>query len=159
MADANTCPLDDVHPPKEESINVFKELLPDIRKKIVGLRKMYTSMFPIYSMNSESVANPGPEHDIVQGAIAAEDYDDTKLAHSVKEDSLVEVRVGKTAYGVHIFGKVKVLDGNKYILVRMFSGEEDGKKLRRLHSIFTGFEGGDRNLFWNDDVPIEFFNE
>lgn len=90
---------------------------------------------------------------------AAEGVSDTELAHSIKEDGLIEVRVGTVAYGLFVFGKVKVLDGTKVVIVRLFVGTQDGQKVHKLHSIFTGNEGGDRELFWNDDVSIEFFSD
>jgi len=75
---------------------------------------------------------------------AVKDLSDHELA-SFSASDLESVRVGLSAYGLHIFGKVKIpaLD-NAYIHVRVFGSAKDGtdgssvdEREYSLHSIHT----------------------
>jgi hypothetical protein len=46
MATAETVDLGPAHPPKEESIAAFNTILPDIKSKLVHLRRDYNSTWP-----------------------------------------------------------------------------------------------------------------
>ena len=80
------------------------------------------------------------------------------------------MRVGETAYGLHLFGKVKLpaLD-NGYVHVRIFISAKDGtdgsdleERVAKLHSIHTEElvkDDGDhvyRAIFGKDDT-LEWF--
>lgn len=77
---------------------------------------------------------------------------------------MTEVRVASSAYGMHLFGKVKLEkleDG--YIQFRAFVPNAGNSEVVKLHCIHTeekGAEGGDkkyRAIFGKDDV-LEWFD-
>lgn len=81
------------------------------------------------------------------------------------EADLTEVRVGTTAYGIHIFGKVRIPampdSGPAYIHFRMFSpGSGEEAKLHCIQTEEKDEEGGGktfRAIFTKDD-PLEWFD-
>lgn len=89
----------------------------------------------------------------------------------MSSSDLEAVRVGSSAYGLHLFGKVRIpaID-NGYIHVRIFVAAEDGTdggtvedRVAKLHSIHTEEvvkDGGDRvfrAIFGKDDA-LEWFD-
>jgi hypothetical protein len=143
MADASTCELLPSHPPKARAINTFTTLLPTIKQKLIHLRHTHDAHEPSYFAAVKSLS-------------------DDELTSFTAHD-LVAVRAGDVAYGVIIFGKVKIPeakaeDGSQgYVFVRWFVGgndkdgdgkieKENGEVDTKFHSIYTEekpAEGGD----------------
>ncbi|CAH0055059.1 unnamed protein product [Clonostachys solani] len=117
MATAETVDLGPPHPPKEDSIVAFKHTLPEIKHELIRLRREYTKHEPEYFAAVEHL----------------EDEDLRKFDIS----NLTAVRVATSAYGIHLFGKIRIPalpdSGPAYIHVRLFISEEPAK----LHSIHT----------------------
>jgi hypothetical protein len=117
----------------------------------------------------ETIPNiPEPEHE-PEYFRAAKDLSDSDLSSFTSSD-LESVRVAETAYGLHLFGKVKIpgLD-NGYIHIRVFISAKEGtdgssveERQAKLHSIHTEDvvkEDGDhvfRAIFGKDD-KLEWF--
>ncbi|GAB1311174.1 SnoaL-like domain-containing protein [Madurella fahalii] len=119
MATADTVDLSESHAPKEESINVFRQIEHELKKTLVHLRHEHTKHEPEYFA-------------------AVKHLSDAQLA-GFGPDDLQEVRVAVSAYGVHLFGKVRIPampdDGPAYIHFRAFTGGPDDQA--SLHSIHT----------------------
>ncbi|CAG9939828.1 unnamed protein product [Clonostachys rosea f. rosea IK726] len=117
MATAETVDLGPPHPPKEDSIVAFTHTLPEIKHELIRLRREYTKHEPEYFAAVEHL----------------EDEDLRKFDVS----NLTVVRVATSAYGIHLFGKIRIPalpdSGPAYIHVRLFISEEPAK----LHSIHT----------------------
>ncbi|KAJ4008332.1 hypothetical protein NW766_009324 [Fusarium irregulare] len=106
MATAETVDLGPAHPPKEDSIVAFEQILPELKKKLVHLRHDYNN------------------HDLV----------------GFSADEFEQVRVATSAYGIHLFGKLRIPamtdpSGPAYIHFRVFIG--GGDEPPKLHSIHT----------------------
>jgi hypothetical protein len=101
---------------------------------------------------------------------AVKDLSDHDLA-SFSADDLESVRVATSAYGLHLFGKVKIpAASDAYIHIRIFGSAKDGtdgstldEREYKLHSIHTEEvvkEDGDkvyRAIFKKDDA-LEWFD-
>jgi hypothetical protein len=153
MATAETCDLSATHPPKPASINTFKTLLPEIKRQLLHLRHTHDVHEPEYFRSVSTLS-------------------DDQLA-DFSEDDLVAVRAGTVAYGLIVFGKVRIPAKAKvpgalgqYFFVRWFvgGGDEDGdgevEKEVKFHSIYTeekdDGEGGKsfRAIMSEDDVSM-----
>jgi len=146
MADAETCKLSPSHAPKPASLRAFKELLPEIKKKLVHLRHEHDKHEPQYF------------HAVSQ-------LSDHELA-AFGEDDLVAVRVGDVAYGLIVFGKVRIPAAKgAFFFVRWFVGagekEGEGKEVEyKFHSIYNEAKRGDDGVetfkatMGEDDVSI-----
>ena len=94
---------------------------------------------------------------------AARDLSDHDLAGFTEADFL-EVRVGPSAYGIHLFGKVRIPalpeNGPAYLHFRAFTdGPGMGSKLHSIHTEEKEGEGGDktyRAIFTKQD-PLKWF--
>lgn len=157
MADAETCELTPSHSPKRAAIKSFDALLPEIRKQLVHLRRDHDKHEPEYF---KDVAN----------------LSDDDLADFDAND-LVAVRAGRVAYGVIIFGKVKIKKSpGNYVFVRWFAGGEDadgdgvveadeGEVEYKFHSFYTedkqdGGEGGRKyRAIMGEGDELFFFSE
>lgn len=134
MATAETCPLSPSHPPKPAAVRSFTAILPEVKKQLIHLRHTHD------------------KHEL-QYFAAVSSLSDHDLASFSAED-LVAVRVGSVAYGVILFGKVRIPKaelpggGKAYIFVRWFGGGEDqdhdghveadkGEIEYKFHSIYT----------------------
>ncbi|KAH8883959.1 hypothetical protein GQ53DRAFT_752499 [Thozetella sp. PMI_491] len=146
MATESTVDFGSAHPPKEESIHVFKEILPKLKHEIVHLRHDHDKHEPEYFA-------------------AVRDLSDHDLAGFTEAD-FVEVRVGRSAYGVHLFGKVRIPalpdSGPAYIHFRAFTDGPEGEpaKLHSIHTEEKEHESGDktyRAIFTKKD-PLEWFD-
>ncbi|KAM0245022.1 hypothetical protein ACHAP5_005694 [Fusarium lateritium] len=146
MATAETVDLGPVHPPKEDSITAFKQILPDLKKSLVHLRHDYNKHEPEYFA-------------------ATGDLSDQELV-GFSEDDFESVRVATSAYGIHLFGKARIpalseSSGPAYIHFRVFIG--GGDEPPKLHSIHTeerdDSSGGKtyRAIFTKDD-ELEWFD-
>lgn len=153
MADAETCPLTPSHPPKPAALRSFTTILPEIKRQLIHLRHTHDKHEPQYFAAVSSLS-------------------DGDLTSFTPED-LVAVRVGSPAYGIILFGKVRIPKaempggGKGYVFVRWFVGVEDldhdgeeerGEVESKFHSIYTeDKKGGDgklhfRAIMGDDDV-------
>ncbi|KAI5810102.1 hypothetical protein DFH27DRAFT_538103 [Peziza echinospora] len=122
MATAETVELGPPHFPKEGSITAFNALLPQIRKKLIVMRHKHGKHDKDYFASVAHLT----DHEL----------------ESFDASNLEEVRVGTTAYGIHILGKVRLPKvEDSYIHVRLYVGEEDGQKVYKLHSIYLDKDG------------------
>jgi hypothetical protein len=158
MADANTCELTPSHPPKAAALKSFKHLLPEIKHQLIHTRHDHDKHEPEYFSAVSSLS-------------------DAELA-SFDESDLVAVRAGRVAYGVIIFGKVKIPAAKgKYVFVRWFAGGDDengdgkveadeGEVEYKFHSFYTEEKpGGDADgttryrAIMREKDELFFFNE
>ncbi|KAM7182671.1 hypothetical protein V8F33_014119 [Rhypophila sp. PSN 637] len=145
MATAETVDLGPPHEPKEESIKIFKDVEHDLKKELIHIRHQHNKHEPEYFA-------------------AVEHLRDAELA-GFGPDDFKEVRVATSAYGIHLFGKVRIPampeSGPAYIHLRIFTGGPDAEA--RLHSIHTEEkeqpDGGKtfRAIFTKND-PLEWFD-
>ncbi|KAF5632468.1 hypothetical protein F52700_6455 [Fusarium sp. NRRL 52700] len=120
QATAETVDLGPVHPPKEDSITAFEQILPELKKTLVHLRHDYNKHEPEYFAAAEHLS----DQDLV--GFSADDFE--------------AVRVATSAYGIHLFGKLRIPalpdpSGPSYIHFRVFIG--GGDEPPKLHSIHT----------------------
>ncbi|KAF6813895.1 hypothetical protein CPLU01_14535 [Colletotrichum plurivorum] len=140
MATANTVDLGPPHAPKEESIKVFREIEHDIKKELLRARQHEREYFQ-----------------------AVEHLDDDQLA-SFGPNNLVAVRVAVSAYGIHIFGKIRIPtlpeSGPAYIHVRAFDTPGEPGKLHSIHTEEKEHSNGDKTYraIFTDDDPLEWFD-
>ncbi|KAF2664656.1 hypothetical protein BT63DRAFT_406728 [Microthyrium microscopicum] len=148
MATSETCDLSASHAPKPEAIKSFKHLLPKIKHELVHMRHSYDKHEPGYFAGVSGTS-------------------DDELT-SFDETDLVAVRAGQVAYGVIIFGKVKLPSSpGQYVFVRWFGGGEEsksGEKDYKFHSIYTeekdDADGGKSfRAIMGDEDELFFFNE
>jgi len=153
MADASTCELTPSHSPKPPALKSFTALLPTIKHELIKLRHKHDKHEPQYFKSVSHLS-------------------DQELT-SFTEKDLVAVRSGKVAYGVIVFGKVRIpaLSG-AYVFVRWFVGgvEHDHEGIvdkegveYRFHSIYTEEKKLDDGLefraIMGEKDELEFFNE
>lgn len=137
----------DPHPPKAEAVKSFRELEHTLKKELVHLRHEHDKHEPEYFA---AVAHLS-DHDLA--GFSVDDFD--------------QVRVGTSAYGYHLFGRVRIPalseDGPCYIFFRLFDTGKDAEA--QFHSFHTeqakdevngGFKY--RAVFTKDD-KLEWFNE
>ncbi|KAK1757552.1 hypothetical protein QBC47DRAFT_376338 [Echria macrotheca] len=144
MATVDTVELGPPHEPKEESLNVFREIEHELKKRLVHTRHEHNKHEKEY--------------------FAAVDHlTDAELA-GFGLDDFREVRVAVSAYGIILFGKVRIPampeDGPAYIHFRAFTGGPDDQA--KLHSIHTEEKevSGDRRfraIFTASDA-LEWFD-
>jgi len=151
MASASTVNLSEPHAPKEASITAFTTILPALKHELVKVRHNHDKHEPEYFAAVSTLSDDDPT--------------------SFTPSDLESVRVGSTAYGLHLFGKVALPAAlGKYIHVRVFVGAEDGTdgateedRVAKLHSIHTEEvvkEDGDRvyrAIFGKED-GLEWFD-
>ncbi|KAK4659717.1 hypothetical protein QC762_112810 [Podospora pseudocomata] len=145
MATAETVELGATHEPKEESLRVFEQIEHELKKTLVHIRHEHDKHEPEYFAATEHLS-------------------DAELAGFTLDD-FQQVRVAVSAYGIHIFGKVRIPalpdDGPAYIHFRAFTGGPDDEA--KLHSIHTEDkeepDGGHtfRAIFTKND-PLEWFD-
>jgi len=145
MADASVVTLSEGHSPKQASLEAFEKALPDIRNVFHKARLHWE------------------EHSPHEMFVRVEGYSDHQLLEpiDVKKD-VVQVKTGETAYGLHLFGKLRVHGvDDAFIHVRLFVTEETVK----VHAIQTDEHYKDDQghthftaIFREKDV-LEWFNE
>ncbi|CAA9956571.1 hypothetical protein PTMSG1_00179 [Pyrenophora teres f. maculata] len=125
MATAETVDLGPPHAPHQGSIDAFASILDSVKEELVKLRRDHDKHEPSYFA-------------------AVHHLSDHALTSFTAAD-LTAVRVAITAYGIHLFGKVRLpaLDDG-YMHVRIFGRPKegtDGSELEEreysLHSIHT----------------------
>ncbi|KAF3006852.1 hypothetical protein E8E13_010786 [Curvularia kusanoi] len=135
MATEDTVQLSEEHAPHQASIDAFDSILESLKEELVKLRRDHDRHEPEYFRAVKHVS-------------------DSDLTSFTSRD-LESVRVANSAYGLHLFGKLRlpaVEDG--YIHVRVFGSAKDGtdgssadEREYSLHSIHTEEvikEDGDR---------------
>ncbi|KAI1807336.1 hypothetical protein F4811DRAFT_506572 [Daldinia bambusicola] len=149
MATAETVELGPPHPPKEESLKVFSEIEHELKKTLLHMKHTYLKHEPEYFAPVQSLS-------------------DTDLT-SFSPSDLSAVRVGTSAYGLHLFGKLRLPampdSGPAYIHFRAFVGGDGHNEpgVATLHGIHTEDreepDGGHayRAVFTKDD-PLEWFD-
>jgi len=141
MATAETVDLGPLHKPKEESIITFEEIEIDLKKRLQHMRHDMSKHEPAYFA-------------------AVQHLSDAQLTNFSSKD-LVLVRIAKSAYGLHLLGKVELPESNDkaFFHFRAFVGGDTVK----LHCIHTEeIEQADgtkvfRAIFSQDD-PLEWFD-
>ncbi|KAB2110945.1 hypothetical protein AG0111_0g1708 [Alternaria gaisen] len=146
MATEETVDLSPAHAPQPASVDAFKSVMDTVKQELVKLRRDHDKHEPEYFR-------------------AVKHLSDADLVSFTAED-LESVRAAVTAYGLHLFGQVKLpaLD-NGYIHIRIFGAAKDGtdgssldEREYSLHSIHTEEvikEDGDRvyrAIFGKDDA-------
>jgi hypothetical protein len=167
MATEDTVDLSAPHAPQQASLEAFSSILDTVKTELIKLRRDHDSK------TSHIPSPPSPltiptEHEPEYFA-AVSHLSDTDLA-SFTADDLESVRVAVTAYGLHLFGKVKLpaLE-NGYIHIRIFGSAKEGtdgssldEREYSLHSIHTEEvvkEDGDRvyrAVFGKEDELVWF---
>ncbi|KAH7083167.1 hypothetical protein BKA63DRAFT_403431 [Paraphoma chrysanthemicola] len=151
MATEETVQLNEAHAPHQASIDAFNSVLQSVKAELVKLRHTHDKHEPEYFR-------------------AVADLSDHDLASFTAND-LESVRVATSAYGLHLFGKVRVPTAqDAYIHVRIFGSAKDGtdgntldEREYKLHSIHTEEvvkKDGDRvyrAIFKKDDA-LEWFD-
>lgn len=145
MATAETVELSPPHAPKEESIKVFGQIEHDLKKTLVHLRHEHNKHEPEYFAATEHLS----DSELVRFTV----------------NNFQQVRVAVSAYGIHLFGKVRIEalpdEGPAYIHFRAFTGGPNDQAV--LHSIHTEDreepDGGHtfRAIFTKHD-PLEWFD-
>jgi hypothetical protein len=140
MATEESVQLSEAHAPQQASIEAFNSVLVSVKHELVKLRRDHDSTFvSIKPRNLLTQTEHEPEY-----FRAVQDVSDSDLA-SFSASNLESVRVASSAYGLHLFGKVRIpaLD-NAYIHVRIFGNAKDGtdgssldEREYSLHSIHT----------------------
>ncbi|KAF9700660.1 hypothetical protein EKO04_001533 [Ascochyta lentis] len=125
MATDETVQLGDAHAPHQASIDAFESILATVKEELVKLRRDHDKHEPEYFH-------------------AVNRFSDSDLTSFTSHD-LESIRVANSAYGLHLFGKVRLpAIENAYIHVRMFGSAKDGtdgssldEREYSLHSIHT----------------------
>jgi len=128
MATEDTVSLSPSHAPHQASLDAFASILDSVKHELVKLRHDHDKHEPQYFSRISHLS-------------------DASLISFTPND-LVAVRVASSAYGLHLFGKVRiptVEDGDgAYVHIRVFGSAKegtDGSELEereyKLHSIHT----------------------
>ncbi|KAH9887791.1 hypothetical protein F4778DRAFT_419469 [Xylariomycetidae sp. FL2044] len=155
MATADTVTLGEPHPPRDESLKVFAEIEKDLKKQLLHLKHTYHKHEPEYFAPVQHLT-------------------DADLTAFTSAD-LALVRVAGSAYGLHLFGKVRLPampdtgSGPAYVHFRVHvpvpggGGEEEAPAPPKLHCVHTEEteepDGGKkyRAIFTRDDA-LEWFD-
>ncbi|KAI0484743.1 hypothetical protein GGR56DRAFT_615220 [Xylariaceae sp. FL0804] len=145
MATAETVDLSPPHAPKEESLKAFGQFEAELKKNLLHLKHTYLKHEPEYFA-------------------AVQDLSDADLTAFSASDLNV-VRTAMSAYGLHLFGKVRIPampdSGPAYVHFRAFvAGGDDPPKLHSIHTEEREEPDGGktfRAIFTKDD-PLEWFD-
>ncbi|KAJ4381540.1 hypothetical protein N0V86_002900 [Didymella sp. IMI 355093] len=151
MATEETVQLSEEHAPHQASVDAIESILETVKDELVKLRRDHDRHEPEYFRAVKHVS-------------------DSDLTSFTAHD-LESVRVAISAYGLHLFGKIKLpAVDNGYIYVRVFGSPKDGidgssadEREYSLHSIHTEEvikEDGDRvyrAIFGRND-KLEWFD-
>jgi len=141
MATAETVDLGPPHEPKEDSIKIFFDIEVELKKTLQHMRHDMNKHEPAYFA-------------------AVEQLSDAQLTN-FSSDDLVLVRIAKSAYGLHLLGKVQLPESNNkaFFHFRAFVGG-DTVKLHCIHSEEIEEADGSKTFkaifTWND--PLEWFD-
>lgn len=140
MATKNTVQLSDEHAPHQASIDAFESILDTVKGELVKLRRDHDST---PATNTRCALLTAAEHE-PEYFRAVQHVSDSDLTSFTARD-LQSVRVATSAYGLHLFGKLRLpAVENAYIYVRVFGSPEEGtdgssadEREYSLHSIHT----------------------
>ncbi|TAQ89004.1 hypothetical protein B7494_g2682 [Chlorociboria aeruginascens] len=145
MATAETVSLGPAHEPKEESINAFKQIEVDLKRTLQHLR------------------HDSAKHEREFFA-AVENLSDKQLTN-FSADDLKLVRVATSAYGIHLFGKTLLPEGDSeggtYFMFRAFiPGEAENARLHCIHTQELEQEDGTKSFkaIFTENDPLEWFD-
>lgn len=153
MATAETVEMGPPHVPKEESIKAFNEIEVDLKKMLQHLRHDTNKHEPAYFA-------------------AVKNLSDHQLTN-FSSDDLKIVRIAKSAYGMHLFGKVLIPDSDPshmypekgsdaYFHFRAFiPGGSETAKLHCIQMQQIDHDDGEKTfkaIFFQND-PLEWFDE
>ena len=178
MATEGTVDLSETHEPKQASIEAFQSILDTLKQELQKLRHDHDSKHAEASpFTSCTIADTTlfqqltkciePEHEPEYFKKVSSLSDDDLTSFAIP-DHLLLVRVGTSAYGLHLLGKVQIpaLE-DAYIHVRVFIGSEQSggdheERVASLHSIHTEEiikDDGDRvyRAIFNSGNPLEWF--
>jgi hypothetical protein len=170
MATEDTVDLSAAHAPQPASLDAFSSILDSVKHELSKLRRDHDSKRPPSASPSPvpPINKSNPEHE-PEYFHAVAHLSDHELSSFTASD-LESVRVATTAYGLHLFGKVRLpaLE-NGFIHIRVFGSAREGtdgssldEREYSLHSIHTEEvvrEDGDRvyrAVFGRDD-ELEWF--
>jgi len=152
MASAEEITLNAPHAPHENAIDAFNVVLHTIKSEIVKSRHHWN------------------QHERRMWSRAAHLSDDELTSFNIEHD-LVQIRSGATAYGIIVFGKIRIPavhdeKGEGFVHVRIHDPPNRGSEDVRFHSIFTEEIRPDEETpptgycaIHTIDKPLEFFNE
>jgi hypothetical protein len=140
MATEETVQLSAAHAPHEASVDAFESILGSLKEELVKLRRDHDSRRPA-GFSTLSLTRSGHEPEYFR---AVKHVNDTDLTSFTARD-LESVRVALSAYGLHLFGKIRLpAINNGYMHVRIFGSPKDGtdgssadEREYSLHSIHT----------------------
>jgi len=141
MATNETVELGVPHEPKEESIKIFFDIEVDLKKTLQHMRHDMNKHEPAYFA-------------------AVEQLSDAQLTNFSSED-LVLVRVAKSAYGLHLLGKVQLPESHNkaFFHFRAFVGG-DTVKLHCIHTEEIEEADGSKTFkaIFSQNDPLEWFD-
>jgi hypothetical protein len=170
MATEDSVDLSAAHAPQPASLDAFTSILDTVKQELTKLRRDHDSNSPppYTHIHSTVLTKILPEHE-PEYFRAVKHLSDADLV-SFTADDLESVRVAITAYGLHLFGKVRLPAlHNGYIHIRIFGAARDGtdgssldEREYSLHSIHTEEvikEDGDRvyRAIFDRDDELEWF--
>ncbi|KAI1170252.1 hypothetical protein F4777DRAFT_584090 [Nemania sp. FL0916] len=162
-ATAETVDLGPPHAPKEESLRAFAEVESDLKRELLRLRHTYQSKFfhQISKYRVEHLFKHEPEYFALAAELSDPELAGFNLSNSNGGgEDLEAVRVAASAYGIHLFGKVRIPAlSDKYLHVRVFVSDEPAK-LHCIHTEERDEPGGGktfRAIFGKDDA-LEWFD-
>jgi hypothetical protein len=147
MATSETVTLNEAHAPLQASIDAFNTILPSLKDELTKLRRDHDSTSPLHlltpSLCHSNPPDPPPEHEPEYFARVSS-LSDSDLTSFTSSD-LASVRVANSAYGLHLFGKVRLpAVKDAYIHVRIFGSAKEGtdgseadEREYKLHSVHT----------------------
>ncbi|PSN61076.1 hypothetical protein BS50DRAFT_578871 [Corynespora cassiicola Philippines] len=150
MATEETVQLGEPHAPHQGSIDALDSILDLLKEELIKLRRDHDKHEPEYFRAVRSLS----DGDLT--SFSASDID--------------SVRVANSAYGLHIFAKVRIpAVDNAYIHVRVFGSAKEGtdgssldEREYKLHSIHTEeiIKEDDRvyRAIFNKDDALEWFD-
>lgn len=151
MATEDTVQLSDAHAPHQASVEAFESVLETVRQELVKLRRDHDSTCFFNTVVPHVLTFVGHEPEYFR---AVKHVPDSELISFTARD-LESVRVAISAYGLHLFGKIRLptID-DSYIHIRIFGSPKDGtdgssadEREYSLHSLHTEEvikEDGDR---------------
>ncbi|KAF8650382.1 hypothetical protein AX16_005191 [Volvariella volvacea WC 439] len=140
------------HPPRENAIEAFNQILDTIKKEVIRSRRHWDNHEPEMWSRAQGLS----DHELVGFTI---------------EHDLVQVRSSATSYGTIILGKIRLpavndAEGEGFVHVRIHDPPNRGTEDMMFHSIFTDEGNRDKDgrpTTWRAiqtiDTPLEFFNE
>lgn len=168
MATEETVQLGEPHAPHQGSIDALDSILDLLKEELVKLRRDHDSKPVTHPLLTLARILLFLEHEpeYFQAVKSLSDGDLTSFSAS----DIDSVRVANSAYGLHIFAKIRIpAVDNAYIHVRVFGSAKEGtdgssldEREYKLHSIHTEeiIKEDDRvyRAIFNKDDALEWFD-